>query len=159
MTFFELHAARSDDGAQKIPADAPTIRSIKSVSLCVKDLEQAATDLTTRLGLDRTSDVTAMPMGFNRISLGGNGKTFITLNQPTDEGSAMARLMRQRSNPRNVHGEGIYQIIVGVDDVEQMVDKIKEGGGRVTRNPNFTNVAWPHPLDTHMTLIELQKAD
>lgn len=156
MTFFELHAARSDDGAQKIPAPAPTIRSIRSVSLCVQNLEKAAEELATRIGLDQIGGVTEMPMGFKRISLGSNGKSFIALNQPTDEGSAMARLMRQRSNPRNPHGEGIYQIIVGVDNVEQMVEKIQASGGRVTRNPNFQNVAWPHPLDTHMTLMELQ---
>ncbi|MCX6022043.1 MAG: VOC family protein [Chloroflexi bacterium] len=157
MTFFELHApAPAPEGT---PNPGPTIRGIRQFTIAVKDLEASIETMTKRLGLEQIGEIGAMPYGFRRVSLGYNGKTVIQLNSPHDENSSMARLMRQRSNPRNPNGEGLYQLIVGVDDVSAVADKVAESGGRVNRNPNFGSVAWPHPVDTHMVLMELQNVE
>jgi predicted enzyme related to lactoylglutathione lyase len=159
MTFFELHQAGTSRPAGDTPVAGPTIRGIRSVSIAVKDLEGSLETLKTRLGLEQTSDIAPFGnFGFRRVSLGYQGKNVVTLNSPTDEASSMARLMRQRSGPRNPHGEGIYQIVVATDSVEKMAEQVQANGGRINRNPG-SNAAWPHPLDTHMVLMELQNAE
>ena len=77
------------------------------------------------------------PIGnFRFVALGYDGETALHLISPVDESSPIHRLMQDRVNPLNPHGEGIYQLVCEVPDPEAFAQQVEAGGGRVTRVPN-----------------------
>ena len=97
--------------------------------------------------------------GFNDVgnfdfqAMGYGDTTLLLLCQPTDE-SPIAKLMSERQNDFNPHGEGIYLIAYETDDVDTFCKQVEENGGRVTRIPGAAN-AWVHPTSSHFVLMEI----
>jgi len=85
--------------------------------------------------------------------MGYGETTLLLLCQPTDE-SPIAKLMSERRNDFNPHGEGMYLIAYEADDVDAFCNQVETNGGRVTRVPGATN-AWVHPTSANFVLMEI----
>ena len=124
-------------------------------TVAVHDLDEAVSNYESRFGMQKVGD-----RAFNRIGnfdfqpMGYNGETMLHLIQPVSEESPISKLMKERVNPFNPHGEGIYLLGYDCDDVDAFCKQIEENGGRVNRAPNSTN-AWVHPTASNFVLMEL----
>lgn len=131
---------------------------IKFHTVAVHDLEEAVENHKARFGMDALAEPAHNPIGnFRFVAMGYNGETALHLISPVDENSPIHRLMQDRVNPLNPHGEGIYQLVCEVPDPEAFAQQVEAGGGRVTRVPN-TDAIWVHPLSSNFVLMELQRA-
>ncbi|MBM2825978.1 MAG: mce [Dehalococcoidia bacterium] len=131
-------------------------KGIRNILVAVTDLEEAIKKYQDVFGLEQTTPIRDTRWGFRNAMMGCNGQNFIELAQPSDEKSALARFMKERSNPLNPGGEGLYLIAIEVDDLGKAVDQVKKGGGRVSQDAESPNAAWVHPLSSHYAFFELQ---
>ena len=128
--------------------------SLKNYTVAVHDLDEAIENHSKRLGMQKVGD-----RGFNDVgkfdfqAMGYGDVTLLLLCQPTDE-SSIAKLMSERQNDFNPHGEGMYLIAYETDDVDTFCKQVEENGGRVTRIPGAAN-AWVHPTSSHFVLMEI----
>ena len=131
---------------------------VKYHTVAVHDLEEAVENHKARFGMEAMGEPAHNAIGnFRFVVMGYNGETAMHLISPVDENSPIYRLMQDRVNPLNPHGEGIYQLVCEVDDPEAFAQQIEAGGGRVTRVPN-TEAIWVHPLSSNYVLMELTKS-
>jgi hypothetical protein len=131
---------------------------IKYHTVAVHDLEEAVKNHEARFGMEALAEPAHNPIGnFRFVPMGYAGETALHLISPVDENSPIHRLMQDRTNPLNPHGEGIYQLVCEVPDPEAFAQQVEAGGGRVTRVPN-TDAIWVHPLSSNFVLMELQKS-
>ena len=131
---------------------------IKFHTVAVHDLEEAVENHKARFGMEALAEPAHNPIGnFRFVAMGYDGETALHLISPVDETSPIHRLMQDRVNPLNPHGEGIYQLVCEVPDPEAFAQQVEAGGGRVTRVPN-TEAIWVHPLSSNFVLMELQRA-
>ena len=128
--------------------------SLKNYTVAVHDLDEAIENHSKRFGMQKVGD-----RGFNDVgnfdfqAMGYGDTTLLLLSQPTDE-SPIAKLMSERQNDFNPHGEGMYLIAYETDDVDTFCKQVEENGGRVTRIPGAAN-AWVHPTSSHFVLMEI----
>ena len=128
--------------------------SLKNYTVAVHDLDEAIENHSKRFGMHKVGD-----RGFNDVgnfdfqAMGYGDTTLLLLCQPTDE-SPIAKLMSERQNDFNPHGEGMYLIAYETDDVDTFCKQVEENGGRVTRIPGAAN-AWVHPTSSHFVLMEI----
>lgn len=126
------------------------------VSVAVVDLEEGVKTYS-RLGLVPTSEVKTSTRGFGLrwIELGTGGSTFLELLAPTDDSGPVARFLA-------VHGEGVYQVRLGADDLAGTLDELDSNGVRVIRDRHRPvegrELGWVHPSATHGVLFELVKS-
>ena len=126
--------------------------SLKNYTVAVHDLDEAIENHSKRFGMQKVGD-----RGFNDVgnfdfqAMGYGDTTLLLLCQPTDE-SPIAKLMSERQNDFNPHGEGMYLIAYETDDVDTFCKQVEENGGRVTRIPGAAN-AWVHPTSSHFVLM------
>ena len=118
--------------------------SLKNYTVAVHDLDEAIENHSKRFGMQKVGD-----RGFNDVgnfdfqAMGYGDTTLLLLCQPTDE-SPIAKLMSERQNDFNPHGEGMYLIAYETDDVDTFCKQVEENGGRITRIPGAAN-AWVQP--------------
>ena len=128
--------------------------SLKNYTVAVHDLDEAIENHSKRFGMQKVGD-----RGFNDVgkfdfqAMGYGDATLLLLCQPTDE-SPIAKLMSERQNGFNPHGEGMYLIAYEADDVDAFCSQVEENGGRVTRVPGAAN-AWGHPTSSNFVLMEI----
>ena len=128
--------------------------SLKNYTVAGHDLDEAIENHSKRFGMQKVGD-----RGFNDVgkfdfqAMGYGDTTLLLLCQPTDE-SPIAKLMSERQNAFNPHGEGMYLIAYETDDVDTFCKQVEENGGRVTRIPGAAN-AWVHPTSSHFVLMEI----
>ena len=128
--------------------------SLKTYTVAVHDLDEAIENHSKRFGMQKVGD-----RGFNDVgnfdfqAMGYGDTTLLLLCQPTDE-SPIAKLMSERQNDFNPHGEGMYLIAYETDDVDTFCKQVEENGGRVTRIPGAGN-AWVHTTSSHFVLMEI----
>ena len=126
--------------------------SLKNYTVAVHDLDEAIENHSKRFGMQKVGD-----RGFNDVgkfdfqAMGYGDATLLLLCQPTDE-SPIAKLMSERQNGFNPHGEGMYLIAYEADDVDAFCSQVEENGGRVTRVPGAAN-AWVHPTSSNFVLM------
>ena len=133
------------------------LKRLRYFSVAVADLEAAVKTYQDLFGLEQMRPINETRWGFRATMMGNGDQSMIELLQPTDPDSAAARFMRERSNPLNPHGEGLYLVSFEVDDLEQAIEQIRAAGGRVVTEEASPNAAWVHPLSTHYVLIELMQ--
>ncbi len=127
---------------------------LKNYTVAVHDLDEAIENHSKRFGMQKVGD-----RGFNDVgkfdfqAMGYGDATLLLLCQPTHE-SPIAKLMSERQNDFNPHGEGMYLIAYETDDVDTFCKQVEENGGRVTRIPGAAN-AWVHPTSSHFVLMEI----
>ena len=128
--------------------------SLKNYTVAVHDLDEAIENHSKRFGMQKVGD-----RGFNDVgnfdfqAMGYGDTTLLLLCQPTDE-SPIAKLMSERQNDFNPHGEGMYLIAYETDDVDTFCKQVEENRGRLTRIPGAAN-AWVHPTSSHFVLMEI----
>ena len=130
--------------------------TFKHYTVAVHDLEQAVPDYEARFGMTPTGEKAFNGIGkFDFVPVGYNGQTMCHLIQPReDEDSPIAKLMAERVNPFNPHGEGIYLLAYDCDDVDAFCAQVEENGGKVNRMPGGGN-AGVHPTASNFVLMEI----
>ena len=129
--------------------------TFKHYTVAVHDLEQAIADYKGRFGMEPIGEQGFNQIGrFNYQPVGYNGQVMCHLINPVEDESPIRKLMNERINPFNPHGEGIYLIAYDCPDVDAFCKQIEDAGGRVNRAPNSTN-AWVHPTASNFVLMEL----
>ena len=130
----------------------------KHYTVAVHDLDESVQNYQARLGVQITAEKAHNNIGnFDYVQLGYDGQTMMHLISPSSEESPIYRLMQDRVNPLNPHGEGIYLLAFEAEDTGKVADQVEAGGGRVNRAPNSSNV-WVHPTSTNFVLMELFQA-
>ena len=130
--------------------------TFKHYTVAVHDLDQAVLDYEARFGMTPTGEKRFNEIGkFDFVPVGYNGQTTCHLIQPREgEESAVARLMLERVNPFNPHGEGIYLLAYECEDVDAFCAQVVENGGKVNRMPGRSN-AWVHPTASNFVFMEI----
>ncbi len=128
----------------------------KHYTVAVHDLDSAVENYRQRFGMEPTGEKALNRIGnFNFVPMGYNGQTVMHLICPAGEESPIARLMKERVNPLNPHGEGVYLLAFETADVEAFAQQVEASGGRITRGaPGSTNI-WVHPTSSNFVLMEI----
>jgi hypothetical protein len=149
-------AAKSPPLARPRPERGdPRVLQFKHFTVAVHDLEESVENWKSRLGLSVLSEKAHNNIGnFDYVVLGYDGQAFCHLLTPSSEESPIYRLMQDRINRLNPHGEGIYLLAFETPSTDAIAKQVEEAGGRVNRAPSSSNI-WVHPLSTNFVLMEL----
>ena len=130
--------------------------TFKHYTVAVHDLAASVENYTARFGMQPTGEKAFNRIGnFDFVPMGYEGKTLMHLICPVSDESPIARLMKERVNPFNPHGEGIYLLAFDAADTDAFTKQVEAAGGRVTRGaPGTTNV-WVHPTASNFVLMEV----
>jgi catechol 2,3-dioxygenase-like lactoylglutathione lyase family enzyme len=127
-------------------------------TVAVHDLDAAVEDYKQRFGMQPTGEKAFNRIGnFNFVPMGYAGATAMHLICPASVESPITRLMKERVNPFNPHGEGIYLLAFDTEDVDAFAKQVEAAGGRITRAPGTPNV-WVHPTASNFVLMEIFQA-
>lgn len=125
-------------------------------TVAVHDLDGAIENYKARFGMETTGEQAYNRIGnFNFVPMGYNGQTMLHLISPVNDEGPIARLMKERVNQFNPHGEGIYLLAYETPDVEAFAKQIEDGGGRITRGAPGTTNFWVHPTASNFVLMEI----
>ena len=125
---------------------------IRAVHIAVKNVEEAASEYSEKLGLE-VSRSGAMPeMGIKNAIL-PVGDSVLELIEPLDpQQGALARFLQKR-------GEGVYMIALEVDDLESAIKSFQSKDVRLIdadlESRSGSGPVFIHPKSTHGVLIEL----
>jgi extradiol dioxygenase family protein len=124
-------------------------------TVAVHDLDAAVSDYMRRFGMQATGEKAFNRIGnFDFVPMGYGGQTMLHLITPKSDESPISRLMKERVNPFNPHGEGIYLLAFETENVEAFAKQVESEGGRITRAPGAPNV-WVHPTASNFVLMEI----
>ena len=128
--------------------------TFKHYTVAVHDLEASVENYKARFAMQPTGEKAFNRIGnFDFVPMGYEGKTLMHLICPVSDESPIARLMKERVNPFNPHGEGIYLLAFDTADTDAFTKQVEAAGGRVTRGaPGTTNV-WVHPTASNFVLM------
>ena len=127
----------------------------KHYTIAVNDLESAIQNYKKLFGMDALSDREHNNVGnFDAVSMGYEDTTILQLIEPSSKDTPVARLMQDRTNEFNPHGEGVYLLAFEADDSEQIAQMIESNGGRITRIPGSTNF-FVHPTSSNFGFMEI----
>ncbi len=127
------------------------IKKIDHVGIAVKNLEEAM-KVWEGLGL-KVDEVEEVPDQKVRTAIIHVGESRVELLEPTAEDSPIARFIAKR-------GEGIHHIALGVENIEEHLNKLKESGYRlIDEKPRVgaggARIAFVHPKAVTGVLLEL----
>ncbi|ASJ04957.1 MULTISPECIES: methylmalonyl-CoA epimerase [Thermococcus] len=127
------------------------IKKIDHVGIAVKNLEEAI-KVWEGLGL-KVEEIEEVPDQKVRTAIIHVGESRIELLEPTAEDSPIAKFIAKR-------GEGIHHIALGVDNIEEHLEKLKEAGYRlIDEEPRIgaggARIAFVHPKAVTGVLLEL----
>ncbi len=129
--------------------------TFKHYTVAVHDLDDAVGSYQRKFSMEPIGERAHNGIGnFDFVRMGYGGEVMMHLIQPSGEESPIHRLMQERINDFNPHGEGIYLLAYDCDDVEAFTKQIEDDGGRVTRAGAGQNV-WVHPTSSNFVLMEL----
>jgi catechol 2,3-dioxygenase-like lactoylglutathione lyase family enzyme len=129
--------------------------SFRHYTVAVNDLDASVGNYRRRFGMEATGERAFNRIGnFDFVPMGYGGKTLLHLIQPKSDESPIARLMKERANSLNPHGEGIYLLAFEAEDVDGFASQVEAAGGRVTRVPGASNI-WVHPTASNFVLMEV----
>lgn len=100
------------------------IRRVTEISIAVRDLDQATTDMGNALGVETYAEVTEEPeppVQARFVGFGIRGSTVFGLMESATENSPIDRFIQRR-------GEGIFSISLEVDDIEATMRDWRERG-------------------------------
>ena len=130
--------------------------TFKHYTVAVHDLDSAVENYQQRFGMQPTGEKSFNRIGnFDFVPMGYDGQTVMHLISPVSDESPIARLMKERVNAFNPHGEGIYLLAFETAEVDAFAQQVEGAGGRITRGaPGSTNV-WVHPTASNFVLMEI----
>jgi lactoylglutathione lyase/methylmalonyl-CoA/ethylmalonyl-CoA epimerase len=125
------------------------IKRIDHIGVAVKDLRETIKFLEV-LGLKPAKELKMQKMKFAFIPV-GDGE--IELIEPTDPGISIAKFILEK-------GEGIHHIAMQVEEIEQVMEKLKEKGIKlIDEKPRVgahgVKIAFIDPKSANGMLIEL----
>ena len=125
---------------------------VDHIGIAVKSLAEAVKVYQDAIGLHVSGYDEVDDQGV-RVAMLAIGESRIELLEPTREDSPIEKFMMKR-------GEGIHHIAVRVDDIEQVLERLKASGVRLIdstprRGAHNTRIAFIHPSSTHGVLLEL----
>jgi len=124
------------------------ITGFDHVVVRVKDFDEGVATYRDVLGLEldrlAESEALGIKQAFFQLPDGG----FLEVVAPTDEDSAVARAIESR-------GEGIHTLAMAVDNLDQTVASLKEGGARLIGEGGPQ--VFVHPKSAHGVLIQLSE--
>jgi len=128
------------------------IKKISHIAIVVPELEAALDFWVDTLGLP-LSHVEHVPDQDVDVAFIPSGESEIELLEPLGAESGVARFMNKR-------GPGLHHICFEVDDIERMIERIKEAGvPLINEEPTIgtggKKIAFVHPKGTGGVLIEL----
>lgn len=133
------------------------ITDIRYTGVMVDDLDEGIQLWKDLFGLEPINEINTNQYGVRAQMLGLNGRPFVEVMTPASPDVPLARMMDERKNERNPHGEGVYLVAMEVEDLEETLTNIESKGGRIIRAEGNSNIAWVHPLSTKMVFIELSQ--
>ncbi|ALM73989.1 methylmalonyl-CoA epimerase [Thermococcus barophilus] len=127
------------------------IRRIDHVGIAVKNLDEAI-KLWESLGL-KVAEIEEVPEQKVRVAVFKVGESRIELLEGTSEDSPISKFIAKR-------GEGIHHIALGVENIEEHLEKLKEQGFRlIDEKPRIgaggAKIAFIHPKSINGVLLEL----
>jgi extradiol dioxygenase family protein len=129
--------------------------NFRHYTVAVHDLDGSVKNYEQRFGMQPTGEKAFNRIGnFDFVPMGYGGNTVLHLISPSSDESPIARLMKERINPLNPHGEGIYLLAFDTEDVDAFAKQVESAGGRITRAPGAPNV-WVHPTASNFVLMEI----
>lgn len=128
-------------------------------TVAVHDLDSAVENHRARFGMEPTGARGHNSIGnFEFVPMGYEGKTVMLLISPASDDTPIARLMKERTNTFNPHGEGLYLLAFETPDLEAFAAQVEAGGGRVTRGAPGSPMIWVHPTASNFVLMEVFQA-
>ncbi len=124
------------------------ITGIDHVVIRVKDID-AAIESYKNLGMELTRTLETPSIGKQAIFRLADG-TFIELVAPLSPDSPVGRAIESR-------GEGVHTVALAVDDVNETVGVLTEGGARVIQAEGLDGIAFIHPKSTHGVLLQVME--
>jgi len=129
--------------------------TFKHYTVAVHDLDAAISQYESRFGMSKVGDRAYNSIGkFNFQPMGVDGKVMCHLICPDTADGPIAKLMSERVNAFNPHGEGIYLLAYDCDDVKAFSEQVTVNGGRFNGNPDTGNI-WVHPTSSNFVLMEI----
>ena len=127
------------------------IKKVDHIGIAVKNLEDAI-KIWENLGL-KVEEIEEVPDQKVRTAIFHAGETRIELLEATAEDSPIAKFIEKR-------GEGIHHIALGVENIEEHLEKLKEKGFRlIDEKPRIgaggAKIAFVHPKSVGGVLLEL----
>ena len=95
-------------------------RRIHHIDVVVEDLDRATERYRKVLGIEPHARESLPSRGIDLVRF-RVGETWLILVQPTRDDSPVAAFLDE-------HGEGFFHMAIEVDDIEQRVDELRDGG-------------------------------
>ncbi|MEO0225507.1 MAG: methylmalonyl-CoA epimerase [candidate division WOR-3 bacterium] len=132
------------------------IKRLSHIGIAVRDIDKSLKFYRDMLGLECGEVKRFENMGI-MIAFVKLGETELELLQSIQEGSVIAKFIEKR-------GEGIHHLSFEVDDIEQTLTDLKNGGIElIDEKPRIgasgKKVAFINPRSTYGVLIELEARD
>ena len=142
------------DGPQWILGDDMGIR-VDHIGIAVNDLDSSS-EFWRLIGLEQGNDELNVEQGVNIRFFGseqGTDATKIELLSPTSTNTPIGRFLEKK-------GPGVQQIAFRVDNLQELLDKLKSAGVRLinetpTSGAHESQIAFVHPSSTGGVLVEL----
>lgn len=127
------------------------ITNINHIAIAVEDLDAAIVFWRDVLGLE-LSHIEDVPSQKSQVAFFPTGNSEIELVKPTSEDTGVAKFLQK-------HGPGMHHICMQVDDIEEMLELLKEKGV-ILINPTpielpGRKLAFIHPKSSNGVLLEL----
>jgi methylmalonyl-CoA/ethylmalonyl-CoA epimerase len=129
----------------------PEIKKINHVAIVVQDIDEALGFWRDQLGLE-LDHIEEVPSQASKVAFMPVGGSEVELVQPTDPESGLGKYLEKR-------GEGLHHLCIEVDDIDAMLDLLKEKGVRLINETPVDlpgrRMAFIHPKAGNGVLIEL----
>ncbi|MBI1793018.1 MAG: methylmalonyl-CoA epimerase [Chloroflexi bacterium] len=131
------------------------IKQISHVAVVVNDMDKSLLFWRDALGLEMT-ELRDVPAEKSTIAFLPAGQAEVELVRPTSDDSGIAKYLAKR-------GPGMHHICLEVDDIEDMLVRLKGKGVRLINEEtriaaNGKKYAFVHPESTGGVLVELYQA-
>ncbi|MFL6556373.1 MAG: methylmalonyl-CoA epimerase [Bacillus sp. (in: firmicutes)] len=128
------------------------IKKVDHIGIAVKSLENTLPFYTDVLNLPLLG-IEQVDTQKVRVAFLQAGSTKLELLEPTSEDSTIAKFIEKR-------GEGIHQVALGVESIEERISEMREKGIRmIDEQPRpgagGANIAFMHPKSASGVLFEL----
>ncbi len=123
------------------------------ITIAVQNLDQAIDTFSKLFGLQAKDRRKVWSMGMENAFI-PLGDTAIELIQPLDDPNAPDDVRRTLDR----RGEGMMNICLTVEDLQEAVDHLEDAGARVIKGKDADgdDIVFVHPKDAHGVLIELR---
>jgi methylmalonyl-CoA/ethylmalonyl-CoA epimerase len=128
------------------------VKRIDHIAILVEDLDEALSFWRDTLGVDLTF-VEDLPEEHAKVAFLPVGESDVELIKPTTEDSGLAKYLAK-------HGPGLHHICLEVEDIEGILDELKEQSVQLINETPLTGssgerYAFIHPKGAYGVLIEL----